>query len=230
MQTPARRIEGPRLTQSVDIAAEPRDHRSMFIALEGIDGSGTTTQARRVSEALRAKGHEVLQTAQPSSGSMGSLARQMLGDHEHRGHHRAHTLALAFAGDRLDHYDRVIAPALAQGKTVICDRYLLSSWVYQSLDLPLAWVKSINQFAPWPDLTLLLEIDADTAHARVQSRKGNEEIFDKLELQRRLAQSYRDLANQELGHPVRSVDGRARVEDLCETLVNQILAAPASPR
>lgn len=200
----------------------------MFIALEGIDGSGTTTQAQKISQALEARGFRVHRTAQPSAGQLGKLARQMLGEHDTQLPHRAHTLALTFAGDRLDHYDRDIAPALSQGKVVICDRYLLSSWVYQSLDLPFPWVQAINQFAPWPDLTLLLDLDADKAHARVKARQGAEEIYDRLELQRTLAQSYRQMADMPQAKGVERINADAGIEDLCETLLQRILAHPAS--
>lgn len=199
----------------------------MFIALEGIDGSGTTTQAQALRQALENRGLSVTCTAQPSTGSMGKLARSMLGDHESKLPHRGACLALTFAGDRLDHYDRVIAPALAQGDIVLCDRYLLSSWVYQSLDLPLDWVMKLNHFAPWPDLTLFLDLDAHTAHARVNARSGAQEIYDRLDLQKALAQSYRELAASHADRNIVSIPGDAPIQDLCETLLHEILARHA---
>lgn len=197
----------------------------MFIALEGIDGSGTTTQAKALTTALGEQGYEVLSTAQPSKGAMGTLARTMLGESEPPHLHRSEVLALAFAGDRLDHYDRVIAPALAAGAVVICDRYLLSSWVYQSLDLSLAWVQEVNRFAPWPDLTLFLDLDADRAHARVKQRAGPKEIYDQLELQTRLAAGYRELAKELKDRAVHTVPADLPISTLCQTLLDIILQA-----
>jgi dTMP kinase len=100
-----------------------------FIALEGIDGSGTTTQKARLAAALRDRGLDVLETFEPSEGPLGTMARGML-----RGDDPAapDLLALVFAADRLEHLSRCIEPALAAGRTVICDRYVLSSLVYQS--------------------------------------------------------------------------------------------------
>lgn len=199
----------------------------MFVVLEGIDGSGTTTQVKAVAQALQARGLPVLCTAQPSGGDMGRFARKLLKGGSPVPRHRAQTLALSFAGDRLDHYDREIYPALNAGHLVLCDRYLLSSWVYQSLDLPLDWVKSINRFAPWPDLTLFLDLDAEKAFARVEKRADDHEIYDRLELQKQLAENYRRHATEHRGRHIRTISGDAPIEDLCETLTKEILARQA---
>jgi dTMP kinase len=166
-----------------------------FIVLEGIDGSGTTSQCARLTEALQARGEEVHATREPSDGEIGQITRAMLS----RGDQVAPTtLALMFAADRLDHLTQEIEPALARGATVLCDRYLLSSWAYQSLDCELAWVRTINRHARWPDLTLLLDLPAETAWSRVEQRyargEAAKERFDALETQCRLATCYRELA------------------------------------
>lgn len=196
----------------------------MFVALEGIDGSGTTTQCAAIATRLRALGHEVLATAQPSTGPLGAAARSMLASHTPKSPQHASTLALSFAADRLHHHDHCIAPALAKGAIVLCDRYLLSSWAYQGLDLPLEWVQSINQRAPWPDLTLLLDIDAGVAHQRVQQRRGTKEIYDQLELQERLAQSYRKHAREHAARGIECFDATLSIDDLCQALLERILA------
>ena len=93
-----------------------------------------------VADALRAAGRHVHTTAEPSKGPIGVLIRQMLGgDRARTAIHRE--LALLFAADRLDHMAREIEPQLAAGVDVVSDRYVLSSLVYQSLDLPLDWVR-----------------------------------------------------------------------------------------
>lgn len=102
-----------------------------FIVLEGIDGSGTTTQLSRVSAALRTLGHRVHETREPTGGRIGKLIREQLSDPSGVS---ARCLALLFAADRIDHLDREILPALARGEVVVCDRYVMSSLVYQSLD------------------------------------------------------------------------------------------------
>ena len=167
--------------------------RGRFIVLEGADGTGTTTQARALADHLGAQGRTVHVTAEPSRGPIGVLIRQMLGGERPReAIHRE--LALLFAADRLDHVGREIAPKLAEGTDVISDRYLLSSLVYQGLDLPLEWVASLNQHAPRADLTLLLTLPVDVAMARVAGRAGQAEVFDAREVQARVHQRYLELA------------------------------------
>jgi dTMP kinase len=160
-----------------------------FIVLEGIDGAGTTTQAERLSSALRAQGHYVHVTREPTDGPVGLLIRQALGKKLPRAF-SAEALALLFAADRVDHVDHEILPALEAGKTVISDRYLLSSLAYQGMSLPMEWVEKINSKAITPDLTLFLEVDARTGAQRRSRRGGEAEIFDADALQRKIARQY----------------------------------------
>lgn len=182
--------------------------RGRFIALEGIDGSGTTTQRGALATALRARGHVVLETNEPSSGSIGRLARERLAEDAiplDRG-----ALALLFAADRLDHVATEIEPALAAGHVVLTDRYVMSSWVYQALDCDPTWVRAINQRAPWPDLTFVLDVPAGEAMRRVLARRSASgpslEIYETTPLQERLAAGYAALAREGLPQVVR-VDG-----------------------
>jgi len=159
-----------------------------FIVLEGIDGSGTTTQTLRLAESLRSDGHSVLSTHEPSDGPIGVVLRQALTRRLAGLSDRV--LALLFAADRLHHLAAVVEPALAEGKVVVSDRYVLSSLAYQGMRLPLAWVESLNAAARRPDLTLYLDVDARTAAGRRLGRGGVEEIFDADEVQRAVARSY----------------------------------------
>jgi dTMP kinase len=199
--------------------------RGSFIALEGLDGSGTTTQAVRLAALLERAGLTVLRTQQPSRRSIGTAIRQ----HLHAVDHPLdpHALALLFAADRLDHVAGEIEPALARGEVVICDRYVLSSWAYQGLDCDPAWVRSINARAPWPDLTVVLALPAETACARVAARAGKREIFDALATQRRVAAAY-DAAILEGLPGVVAIDGSATPDLVTTALVRA--CADALPR
>src|SRR5216684_3788661 len=103
--------------------------RGCFIALEGLDGAGTSTQALRISAELRRQGHAVLVTSEPSDRPVGTLIRHALtrriGLPQGRGPLSHSTLALLFAADRVDHLQACILPALERGAVVLCDRYLL---------------------------------------------------------------------------------------------------------
>lgn len=167
--------------------------RGRFIALEGLDGAGTTTAARGLRGALERRGVPVLGTFQPSDRPIGVAIR---------GHLRAdaaaeidaRALALLFAADRLDHVAATIEPALAAGHWVVCDRYVMSSWVYQADSCDPAWVRRINDQAPWPDLSCVLSISPAGAHARVRRRADDDatptDIYDALAVQRRVAARY----------------------------------------
>jgi len=194
--------------------------RGRFIALEGIDGSGTTSQRGALAAVLRARGHVVVETNEPTSGSIGRLARVHLGLDEplDRG-----ALALLFAADRLDHVHREIKPALATGSVVLTDRYLLSSWAYQSLDCDPAWVRTINARAPWPDLTLLVDVPAKEAMRRVAARRGAQgpelEIFETTPLQERLAATYAAFADDPTLTDIVRIDGDRPMDEVTRALV-----------
>jgi dTMP kinase len=202
-----------------------------FLVLEGIDGSGTTTQSQRLAERLRARGHRVLETREPSRGPIGTLTRQMLaaGSATTVG---PEALALLFAADRLEHLAREIEPALARGELVICDRYLVSSWTYQSLDCDPAWVRTINRHARWPDRTFVFTLPAELALARVAARRARSgepiERFDEADTQRRLAEGYaRVLADADPrdASGLIGIDAAADIEAVTEAILSHCIAA-----
>lgn len=159
-----------------------------LLALEGIDGSGTTTQAARLAAELARRSYQVLATREPSSGPIGRLLRRALGGENAPIDPGA--MALLFAADRLDHLAREILPALARGEHVVSDRYLLSSLAYQSVDVERDWVVTINARARPPDLTLLLEVPVELAQERRRGRGGSEELYDAGAVQKRVAANY----------------------------------------
>lgn len=178
--------------------------RGRFIVLEGIDGSGTTSQVQALRRALEDRGHGVLATHQPSDGSIGRSIRGFL-RREGPGIDPA-ALALLFAADRLDHVQREIEPALRRGDVVLCDRYVVSSWAYQSLQCDAAWVRTINDRAPWPDLTLVLQLPVDEALRRVHARDQAKEIYETTTIQHRVAQAYAEVVAEALRGVV-TIDG-----------------------
>ena len=165
-----------------------------FVVLEGLDGAGTTTQAERIASALRADGHKVRVTRQPSDGPVGSLLRLALtgrvGLPNGQGPLSEDALALLFAADRLDHIHAVVEPAVARGEVVLCDRYVLSSLAYQGSALPMAWVEQVNARARRPDVTLFLEVPAKVAADRRRARGADAELFEADERQAKIARQY----------------------------------------
>jgi dTMP kinase len=202
--------------------------RGLLVVLEGIDGAGTTTQVDRLSAALRADGHRVVATREPSDGPVGMLIRQALTGRLQlpggSGPISAQTLALLYAADRTDHLDAQLNPALDGGALVICDRYVLSSLAYQGLDLPLGWVEAINAFAPPADLTLFLEVDPEVAASRRAARGGQAERFDADRLQEQLARRYLQLLrrNPRRIGPVVRIPGGQGVEAVTAAALDAI--------
>ncbi|MCX3061905.1 dTMP kinase [Streptomyces beihaiensis] len=141
-----------------------------FIALEGGDGAGKSTQAEALAEWIRAKGHEVVVTREPGATPVGKRLRSILLDVSSAGlSHRAE--ALLYAADRAEHVDTVVRPALERGAVVISDRYIDSSVAYQGAgrDLSPAEVARINRWATSglvPHLTVLLDVDPEAARER----------------------------------------------------------------
>lgn len=205
-----------------------------FLVLEGIDGSGSTTQAHRLVEHFSALGYTARFTCEPSSGHVGKLLRAALEKRlpaiSGQGAHRFDwgTLALLFAADRLDHLAAEVEPALARGEIVVSDRYTLSSFVYQSLTAAadsdaLPWLRALNQRAREPDLCLVLDVPANEAAKRRERRGGAEELFDDLELQRRLAAGYARGAELAPGQPQVAVDGVGAPEVVTARLLAAIV-------
>ncbi len=162
--------------------------RIRFIVFEGIDGSGKSTQAKLLARRLEDEGISVLLTAEPSDGPVGQLMRSLKIRPDPEEEERL------FTEDRRDHVERVILPALRQGRTVICDRYIHSSAAYQgSRGLDPGEIVSRNLlFAPLPNVVFLLEIPVDVAVSRIRAgRPDGFTTFEALENLRAVDAVYR---------------------------------------
>ncbi|MGJ3192585.1 dTMP kinase [Paenarthrobacter sp. FR1] len=156
--------------------------QGLFIAFEGGDGAGKSTQAARLSQTLESRGISVLRTREPGGTPIGEKLRSLVLDHGH-GTIDARTEALMFAAARAAHATQVIRPALADGTVVITDRYIDSSVAYQGAGRGLGaeGVLTLNEWATeglHPDLTVLL--DVDPSHGR-QRRTAGDAKEDRLE-------------------------------------------------
>lgn len=166
-----------------------------LIALEGVDGSGKTTQARLLAAALRQRGREVVLTQEPTSGPHGQkLRRYLQGPTRHLSPEEE--LAL-FMADRQEHVREVVQPALAAGKIVISDRYYYSSVAYQgALGLDPARILALNEaFAPRPHLVFLFTLPLSMALARrTRGRAGPQQLSESLEYLEKVAAIYDTLS------------------------------------
>ncbi|MCP4446181.1 MAG: dTMP kinase [Myxococcales bacterium] len=192
----------------------------MFLVIEGIDGAGTTTQTQRLAEALEDRGTPTHRTREPSDGPIGKLLRQILaGEHAPTD---ATTLGLLFAADRADHLQREIEPALAAGKVVLSDRYYHSSLAYQGSEEDRSWIAVLNQRANVPDCTFFLEVDPKVAAQRRDDDDRDEELFDKMETQLRVAEGYRQVVDErESSERIERIDGHQSLDTIHETLLGR---------
>jgi dTMP kinase len=205
----------------------------IFVVVEGIDGSGSTTHTKLLGKALRQRGLKVLETCEPSAGPIGALIRQVLSrrlfvpDATGPRAFAWSTMALLFAADRMDHLDSTIVPALREGAVVLSDRYDLSSLAYQSVTAPngekvVPWIRELNAAALRPDLTVVIDVPVEVAEERRRSRGGLEEIIESRELQTRLCEVYRDAETLVPNDRVAHVTGVGAVSDVAAEILQSV--------
>lgn len=199
-----------------------------LIVLEGLDGAGTTTQAKRLVGYLTEQGMAAHQTREPSDGPIGKLIRQMLtGGHAIDEQKIAQsTFGLLFAADRLDHIQREIEPQLAKGALVVSDRYYHSSLAYQGTGADRDWITQLNSRARVPDLTIFLQVRPEVAAARRAAAGRVQELFEDIEMQEQVAAGYKatlsELAAQ--GERIEMLDGEASPDDVFAAIVKLVLS------
>jgi dTMP kinase len=217
-------------------SSSERRFPGMFVVIEGIDGSGSTTHTKLLGKTLRGRGFKVVETCEPSPGPIGSMIRQVLQrrlfvpDATGPRAFAWSTMALMFAADRMDHLDSTVVPAVRDGAIVLSDRYDLSSLAYQSLTAPggekvVPWIREINAMALRPDLTIVIDVPVEVAEERRRSRGGIEEMFESRELQARLARLYADAEKLVPHDRVAHVSGVGAVSDVAAGILNALVAA-----
>ena len=158
-----------------------------YVVLEGMDGSGKTTQAKLLVDFLKENGFKVLHVTEPSKNPIGVF----LSDTILKGGFSADAIAISFAADRMVHFEKVIKPAMREYDFIISDRNFYSSLVYQPLfGSRFEWVKDINRYAVTPDLTFLIDIPVDVF---LERRGETDVIFEKEDFQKKVRQGYLDL-------------------------------------
>lgn len=221
-----------RMARSASTSKESRYlmKRSMgnFIVLEGLDGSGTTTQAALLHDYLSRRGRKSRLTCEPTDEPVGKLIRDALsGRLSSPGTGKKivfceRARCLLFAADRQEH-SAVLDSIRSKGTDVICDRYILSSIAYQTLDdtIKAPWVIDVNRDCSVPDLTLLLDVPVKECMNRLGKRKDRPTVYEKTPLLTAIEKNYirtLPLYKKHFG-PVRTIDGHRSIEAVHDAIV-----------
>lgn len=167
--------------------------RGGFIAFEGIDGSGKSTQSALLIQRLRREGIPCYATMEPTDSPIGSLIRQIMTGRIKTDNK---VIAALFAADRLDHLlNEVdgIAAKIGEGTTVVTDRYYFSSYAYNSVHMPMEWVIKANEQSSAilrPSVTVFIDVEPDTALERIAKNRFRQELFEKKSMLVKVRENY----------------------------------------
>ena len=191
---------------------------SLFIVIEGIDGTGKSTQVRLLADWLRSQGREVITSREPTDGPWGRMARNS-------GNVRlsAEEELQLFLKDRAEHVEQLIQPALDAGKVVILDRYYFSTMAYQGCrGFDPAEIRKRNEaFAPVPDLLFILDLEVDAALARIGARGDIANEFEKRENLLRCREIFLTLKDEPFVHVIDTNRSPDEVHEELRALVTQ---------
>lgn len=173
--------------------------KNLFIAFEGIDGSGKSTQVKLLSEHLINAGHKVYVTCEPTDSHIGTIIRNIF-SHKIEGDHK--TIAGLFVADRLDHLlnkTNGILKKLEEGFTVITDRYYFSSYAYHGVHMPLDWVIEANSLSAGllrPDLNIYVDISPEISMNRLSKGRTSLDLYETIENLRNVRLKYFEAFDQ----------------------------------
>ena len=202
--------------------------KGYFISFEGIDGSGKSTQIKKLARFLETLDFDVIITREPGGSVGGEEIRNLLLQGQ-VDRWSAETEILLFTAARRDHLERIILPAIDDGKIVLCDRFTDSTRMYQGMRGPnlrnlvdMLNEKVINRD---PDLTIIIDIDPEISLKRAKSRKTSEERFEDfgVELQMKMRQGFIELA-KEFSNRIELVNGQQSVDGLAQDICSLVKA------
>ena len=202
--------------------------KGFFITFEGIDGSGKSTQIQKLAKFLEDNGFDIIITREPGGSVGGEEIRNLLLQGE-VDRWSAETEILLFTAARRDHLERIILPALQDGKIVICDRFTDSTRMYQGMRGPKLrdLVDNLTEAVINcdPDLTLIIDIDPEISLRRAKSRETAEERFEDfgVDLQKKMRKGFIDLS-KEFNSRIKVVNGQQSVDDLAKEIFSLVKA------
>ena len=185
-----------------------------FIVFEGLDGSGISTQSGLLYDYFSKKGKKTVLTKEQTNGLIGGLIKAGL---RHEWKTTPLALQLLFAADRSHHLDKQINPAINNGKIVICDRYILSTLAFGSLDVDMQFLKEINSKFPAPDITFILDVLPKICLQRITKSRFHAELFEEEEKFNKIRKAYLSLKNYFPNTFV--IDGNRSIEEVHKDII-----------
>ncbi len=181
-----------------------------FIAFEGLDGAGSTTQAEKLTRYLKERGEKVHLTKEPTNNLIGGMIRGQLTKEWRTG---PECLQLLFTADRAHHLEKEVIPLLKQGITVITDRYFFSSVAFGSLGIAdREWLQKINDRFILPDITFMLNVSPRICLQRINESRFHLELFEEEENMEKIWRTYETLAQE--FEDVYVINGEKTVEEV----------------
>ena len=183
-----------------------------FIVFEGLDGSGSSTEAKKLVDYLNTKGEEqrAYLTKEPTNNLIGGLIRGQL---THEWQSKQECLQLLFAADRAHHLEREIVPLLQKGVTVVSDRYFFSTIAFGSVEInEWNWLKAINDRFILPDMTIILKVSPQTCVRRMANNRFELELFEKEKTLAEVWLKYEQLAKEY--ENVQVIDGESSIDQV----------------
>ena len=203
-------------------------NKGYFISFEGIDGSGKSTQIQKLANFLKGRDFDIVITREPGGSKGGEEIRKLLlqGNVDRWS---AETEILLFTAARRDHLERIILPALEDGKVVICDRFTDSTRMYQGMrgvnlrNLVDTLNEKVIKFDP--DLTIVIDINPEISLKRAKSRKTVEERFEDFgaDLQMKMRKGFLELA-KEFSNRIEVVNGQQSIDNLAKDICSLVKA------
>lgn len=192
--------------------------KNLFIAIEGTDGSGKSTQAKLLAEKLTAAGHKVYHTFEPTDGHIGKLLRSVL-KKEINADQRA--IAGLFLADRLDHLlneQNGLVQKMAEGYTVITDRYYFSSYAYHSVYVDMDWVIACNSMCAQilrPDINIFIDVPPETCMQRIHANRESPELYETTDMLQKVRNNYlKAFDKQKNEEQVAVIDGNRDINEV----------------
>ena len=206
------------------------NNKGKFIAFEGIDGSGKSTQIRILAERLKMQGDTCYTTMEPTDSPIGSLIHQIMTGRIKTDNK---VIAALFVADRLDHLlndvDGIVSK-VNEGITVLTDRYYFSSYAYQSVDMPMDWIIQANEQSCQilrPTVNIFIDTDPDIAMERIARNRFHRELFEKksrlIEVREKYLEAFEKRKDVE---QVMIIDGNRSEREIAEDIWEKLQVYP----